>query len=192
MDLCFKTAFETHHGHYKFRVMSFGLTGAPHTFQKAMNLYPCLGNVLVFSDDILIYSQSLEDHVIHLGEVLQLLRRDQWRVNMSKCAFATREISYLGYVISSRGVSTCPDKISTVLNWPVPTGIKELRGFLGLADYYRKFVKHFGMISRPLTDLLKKNVMFVWTSGPVLALPAFSQPFYIETDACVSMGWELC
>jgi hypothetical protein len=199
---CFKTAFQTHHGHYKFRVMSFGLTGTPRTFQKAMNstlallLSKC---VLVFFDDILIYSQSLEDHVIHLGELPQLLRRDQWRVKMSKCTFATRAISYLGYVISSRGVSTYSDKISTVLNWLVPTGVKELNDFLGLVGYYRKFFKHFRMISRPLTDLLKKNVMFVWTSShdttfqtwksalvqaPILALPDFSQPIYIETDAC--------
>jgi hypothetical protein len=130
---------------------------------------------------------------------------------MSKCSFATREISYLGYIISSKGVATCPDKVSVILNWLVLAKVKELRSFLGLAGYYKKIVRHFRIISRPLTELLKKNTMFVWTSdndtafktlkqllaqAPVLDFPKFSKPFHIETDAseygvvAVLMQWR--
>lgn len=198
----FKTAFQTHFGQFEFRVMAFGLTGAPGTFQGAMNstLAPYLRKfVLVFFDDILIYSQSYEEHLVHIRLVFELLAKDQWKIKLSKCTFAQQEIKYLGHVISGAGVGTDPSKVAVVAQWPVPSNAKELRGFLGLAGYYRKFVKNFGIISRPLTELLKKNVVFVWTalhdesfqalknalcSAPVLALPDFSQPFSIETDAC--------
>jgi hypothetical protein len=197
---CFKIAFQTHVVHYEFRVMSFGLTCAPHTFQRVMNssLAPLLKKcVLVFFDDILIYSPTYEYHLVHMQQVFQLLQDQQWKVKLSKCSFAKREISYLGYVISEKGVSTSLAKVTTVANWPTQT-IKELRIFLGLAGYYRKFVQHFGIICRPLTDLLKKNIAFVWTSdhelafktikqafvqAPVLAMPNFAKPFYVEIDA---------
>jgi hypothetical protein len=110
----FKTAFQTHEGHYEFRAMSFGLTGAPHTFQRAMNatLSSLLRKiVLVFFDDILVYSSTYEQHLEHLEQVFQILDREQWRVKLSKCTFAKREILYLGYVISSNGVATCPKNI---------------------------------------------------------------------------------
>ena len=130
--------------------------------------------------------------------MFELLAKDQWKIKLSKCTFAQQEISYLGHVISAQGVSTDPAKVAVVTNWPIPVTVRELRGFLGLAGYYRKFGKHFGIICRPLTDLLKKNTVFVWTSvhedsfnalkhaictAPVLALPNFSKPFSIETDA---------
>jgi hypothetical protein len=117
---------------------------------------------------------------------------------MSKCEFAQESISYLGHVISGAGVSTDPQKVAAVVNWSVPASVKALRGFLGLAGYYRKFVRHFGIIAKPLTELLRKNTLFIWTtahqnsfdtlkqalsSSPVLALPNFSRPFSIETDA---------
>jgi hypothetical protein len=196
-----KTAFQTHHGHYEFRVMSFGLTGAPATFQGAMNktLQPLLRKcALVFFDDILVYSPTWEVHLQHIEQVLQLLLKDSWQVKLSKCTFGQQEIAYLGHVISQAGVSTDPSKVSTVVSWPVPVTCKELRGFLGLAGYYRKFVKIFGIIAKPLTSLLKKHAVFVWTdvqesafqslkqalsSAPVLALPDFHKPFAIETDA---------
>jgi hypothetical protein len=118
---------------------------------------------LVCFDDILVYSSSLDDHVQQLDQVLQLLRTEQWRVKLSKCSFATREISYLGYKISAAGVATYPDKVNVVLQLPTPSCVKELRSFLGMVGYYRKFVKHFGVIARFLTELLKKNSLFIWT-----------------------------
>jgi hypothetical protein len=152
----------------------------------------------VFFDDILVYNPTFEDHLVHLHQVFQLLQQHQWKVKLSKCAFAKREIAYLGYVISERGVATCLAKVTTVANWPTPKSVKELRSFLGLAGYYRKFIKYFGVICRPLTDLLRKNFVFVWTSdhelafqtiktalvqAPVLAMPNFDKPFYVETNA---------
>lgn len=196
-----KTAFQTHHRQFEFRVMSFGLTGAPATFQSAMNktlaslLRKC---VLVFFDDILVYSPTWELHLHHIELVLQLLSQDSWQVKLSKCSFGQQEITYLGHIVSEAGVSTDPSKVATVVSWPVPATIKALRGFLGLAGYYRKFVKNFGVLAKPLTELLRKNVVFVWTSqhdtafqalkqalssAPVLALPNFHKPFSIETDA---------
>jgi transposase InsO family protein len=154
--------------------------------------------VLVFFDDILVYSDTWDNHLIHVEWVLQLLTQDQWQVKLTKCSFAKQEISYLGHVISQAGVSTDPRKIDAVTSWPQPTSCKELRGFLGLAGYYRKFVKNFGVIAKPLTNLLKKHAVFVWTeehsiafsllktalsSAPVLALPDFARQFAIETDA---------
>lgn len=178
--------------------MPFGLTGAPGTFQEAMNstLAPLLRKfVLVFFDDILIYSRSYEQHLDHLKQVFELLRAHEWKLKMSKCAFAQRQISYLGHIISGAGVATDPDKVTAVSSWPSPSNVRDLRGFLGLAGYYRKFVRNFGLIAKPLTELLRKNTIFHWTSvhedsfqalkqtlvsAPVLALPNFSRPFCIE------------
>lgn len=148
--------------------MAFGFTGGPATFQGAMNitLAPLLRKcVVVFFDDILVYSRTYEEHLIHVELVLQLLQKDQWKVKLSKCSFAQRQIAYLGHVISENGVSTDPKKTSAISTWPTPTNVKELRSFLGLAGYYRKFVHHFGVISRPLFDLLKKHSLFIWTSA---------------------------
>lgn len=198
----FKTAFQTHLGKYEFRVMAFGLTGAPGTFQGAMNSTLAAGLrkfVIVFFDDILIYSRTLEEHVVHLHQVLLWLKADCWKLKLSKCMFAQTSIAYLGHVISASGVSTDPSKIQAIKDWPRPTSVKELRGFLGLAGYYRKFLKNFALMAKPLSDLLRKDLVFVWSSvqadafsmlkialcsTPVLALPDFSQPFHIETDAC--------
>jgi len=199
----FKTAFQTHYGHFEFRVMAFGLSEAPGSFQGAMNstLQPLLRKCVIFFDDILVYSRTYSQHIDHLRLVLSLLAKDKWFVKLSKCNFAQRQIAYLGHTISELGVSTDPAKVEAILKWPVPTNVKELRSFLGLAGYYRKFVRHFAVICEPLTDLLKKNSFFVWTqdhqtafatlqqvlcSAPVLALPNFSKVFCIETDACLN------
>lgn len=196
-----KTAFQTHLGHYEYKVMPYGLTGAPATFQATMNhiLAPLIRKcVVVFIDDILIYSKTPEERVQHVQQVFQLLREHQFKVRLTKCAFAKQQLVYLGHVISGEGVSTDPSKISVVKKWPTPSNVKELRGFLGLAGYYRRFVRNFGVIARPLTELLKKGQQFIWTpvteqafqllkealiSAPVLALPNFNLPFVIETDA---------
>ena len=183
-------------------VLSFGLTGGPNTFNFAMNdtLSPCVRKfVLLFFDDILVFSASYALHLQHLEEVLKLLLQHQWQVKLSKCACAQSQISYFGHVISGQGVATDPSKITTVQSWPVPVSAKEVRGFLGIAGYYRKFIAHYGVISKPLTNILKKGVPFHWThnehqafvllkqaltSTPVLALPDFSNKFIVETDAC--------
>jgi hypothetical protein len=153
----------------------------------------------VFFDDILIYSRTLEEHIDHLRLVFSLLAQDQWKVKFSKCRFAQQSITYLGHVVSRGGVSTDPGKVAAVQQWPPPQHIKELRSFLGLAGYYRKFVRSFAILARPLTNLLKKGALFVWTpshqqafealksslvSAPVLALPDFTKPFQLQTDAC--------
>lgn len=133
-----------------------------------------------------------------MSAVLSILQKYQWQVKASKCVFAQR-VEYLGHVISAHEVSTDDSKIQTIKNWPQPTCLKELRGFLGLTGYYRKFIKHYAIISQPLTALLKKGVIFVWTkdtenafqvlkqalmTAPVLALPDFSLQFVVDTDAC--------
>jgi hypothetical protein len=154
--------------------------------------------VLVFFDDILVYSSSFEEHVKHLELGFQWLAADNWRIKMSKCRFAQREIAYLGHVISEQGLATDPTKIQAISSWPTPANVRALCRFLGLAGYYWKFIWHFGLIARPLTDLLRKDTLFIWTSihesaflalkaalcsAPVLGIPDFSQPFHIETDA---------
>jgi hypothetical protein len=162
-------------------------------------LSPCLRKfVLVFFDDILIYSKTYEDHIGHIRCVFELLTKDQWKLKFTKCTFAQRSIAYLGHVISAAGVSTDPSKVTAISQWPSPQNAKELRSFLGLAGYYRKFVRYFGVIAKPLTGLLKKHSLFLWTAthetafstlksalcnAPVLGLLDFSKTFIVETDA---------
>lgn len=197
----YKTAFQTHHGHFEYKVMPYGLTGAPATFQFVMNhiLAPLLRKcVVVFIDDILIYSKSFEEHVQHVKMVFQLLQEHHFKVRLSKCTFAQQQLHYLGHVLSAKGVFTDPSKVADVQKWARPTTVKDVRSFLGLAGYYRRFVRNFGVLAKPLTDLLKKgchlcgqnllNRLFNYLkqsliSAPVLALPDFNKPFVIETVA---------
>ncbi|GJR70323.1 hypothetical protein Tco_0016388 [Tanacetum coccineum] len=195
-----KTAFRTHSGHYEFKVMPFGLTNAPSTFQAVMNelFRPYLRRfILVFLDDILIYSSNMEQHMYHLEQVLKLLRDNQFFAKFSKCCFGQQKVVFLGHVITSEGVQVEQEKISSVQSWPIPTTVKEVRGFLGLTGYYRRFVKNYGLIARPLTALTKKDG-FLWSeealkafnklkqallSTPILRLPDFSKNFVVECDA---------
>jgi hypothetical protein len=160
----FKTTFQTHLGQYEFKVMAFGLIGAPGTFQGTMNttLAPNLRCfVIVFFNDILIYSRTLEDHLEHLALVFSWLHADQWKVKLSKCTFAQRSIAYLGHIVSEAGVVTDLAKVKAITDWPAPTTVWALRGFLGLAGYYQKFVRNFGIMARPLNNLLKKDSIFI-------------------------------
>ncbi|KAK1644564.1 hypothetical protein QYE76_062369 [Lolium multiflorum] len=195
-----KTAFRTHHGHFEFVVMPFGLTNAPATFQALMNdvLRPYLRRfVLVFFDDILIYSASWAEHLQHIAIVFNELRAHRLHLKRSKCSFATTSVAYLGHVISADGVAMDADKVAAVAAWPTPRSPRALRGFLGLAGYYRKFIREFGLIASPLTRLLRRDA-FAWddeataafealkvdlTTGPVLQMPDFDKPFIVDCDA---------
>jgi hypothetical protein len=194
------TAFRTHDGLYEFLVMPFGLCNAPATFQALMNdvLRPFLRRfVLVFFDDILIYSKSWGEHLRHIRTVLEELQHHQLFLKRTKCAFGAASVGYLGHIISEAGVAMDPAKVQAIRDWPTPRSARAVRGFLGLASYYRKFVHHYGTVSAPLTTLLKKDG-FSWsekaaatfaalkdvvTSAPVLAMPDFSKPFVVECDA---------
>lgn len=195
-----KIAFRTHNGHYEYLGMPFGLSNAPSTFQAIMNsiFRPYLHKfVLVFFDDILIYSPNWNMHLEHVKHAFGGLRQHKFFVKLSKYAFGQQELEYLGHIVTPQGVKVDQTKIKVMLNWPRPTNISKLWGFLGLKGYYRKFVRDYGNIARPLTNLLKKGP-FAWTeeaetafqvlkqamtSTPTLAMPNFHEPFVIETDA---------
>lgn len=196
----YKTAFKTHNGHYEYVVMPFGLCNAPSTFQSIMNeiFRPFLRKfVLVFFDDILIYSPNWHTHLDHVRKVFEILRHQQFFIKLSKCAFGQKEIEYMGYIVTTDAVKVDHNKIQAMLAWPAPTCISELRGFLGLTGYYRKFVHNYGVIAQPLTQLLSKG-KYLWatevelsfnqlkkamTSTPTLAMPNFEEAFTIESDA---------
>ena len=161
-----KTVFQTKYGHYEFLFMSFRLTNAPAAFMSLMNgiFKPYLDLfVIVFSDDILIYSKSRKEHEEHLRIVLEVLREKKLYAKFSKCEFWLDSVSFLGHVVSKDGVMVDPSKIEVVQSWVRPTNVTEVRSFVGLASYYRRFVKGFSYISSQLTNLTKQNVPFVWS-----------------------------
>ncbi|KAK1602077.1 hypothetical protein QYE76_017120 [Lolium multiflorum] len=196
-----KTAFKTKLGLYEWLVMPFGLSNAPSTFMRLMNhiLRPLIGkSVVVYFDDILIYSKNLEDHVQHVREVLCILRHEKLYANLPKCTFAQNKLVFLGFVVSANGIEVDSSKVEAIHNWPTPTNVGQVRSFHGLAGFYRRFVKDFSTIACPLNELTKKNVPFVWgkaqqkafdelkkrlTEAPLLALPDFAKTFEIECDA---------
>jgi hypothetical protein len=196
-----KTAFSTRYGLYEFLVMSFGLTNAPAYFMYLMNsvfMTELDKFVMVFIDDILIYSKNAEEHAKHLRIVLQCLREHKLYAKFSKCEFWLDSVKFLGHTISSEGISVDPSKVQEVMDWQPPKSAHQIRSFLGLAGYYRRFIPDFSRIAKPITELLKKGVKFVWsescdkafqklrehlTSAPVLAQPDNSKPYEVYCHA---------
>jgi transposase InsO family protein len=198
---CAKTAFVTPLGLYEFKVLPFGLANAPAIFQQAMHhiFDDKIGKfVLVYLDDILVYSRNPEDHLQHLREVLEILRQQQLYCRLHKCHFNRTEISYLGHLVSQEGIRPDPEGIEKVKNWPVPQCVKHIQQFLGLANYFRKFIQGYSKMATPLTNLTKKDVKWDWTAkcqeafehikeclttAPLLKMPDPSRPFEVVADA---------
>ncbi|GKA19246.1 putative reverse transcriptase domain-containing protein [Tanacetum coccineum] len=192
-----KTAFRTRYGHYEFRVMPFGLTNAPAVFMDLMNRVckPYLDKfVIVFIDDILIYSHNEKEHEEHLKTILELLKKEELYAKFSKCEFWINTVKFLGHVIDSSGIHVDPAKIEAVKNWASPTTPSEIHQFLGLAGYYRRFIEGFSKIAKPMTELTQKNQKFDWgeeqeeafrllkqklCAAPILALPKGNDDFVV-------------
>jgi hypothetical protein len=191
----------TRYGHFEFKVLAFGLTNAPATFQGLMNdvFRPYLDAfVNVYIDDILVFSKTLAEHLTHLRTVLERLREHKLYGKLSKCSFLQKEMEFLGHVISGQGIQVDPKKTRAIEEWIQPKMVTELRSFLGLANYYRKFVKDYAKITGPLTMLLRKDSKMDWqeaqelafqtlkkalVTAPVLRSPNFKLPFLVTTDA---------
>ena len=211
-DIKEKTAFSTPNGHFEFNVMPFGLTNAPATFQRLME---CIlagltsHECLIYLDDIIVFSRSFPEHLTRLRKVLLRLQEAGLTLKPSKCQFAKREVQYLGHIVNAAGVKPNPAKTDAVASYPAPTTVKELRQFLGLANYYRRFVKNYSQIAEPLHQLIRKTSKgLYWTtacqnafdelkhhlvSPPILTYPDFSQEFILHTDASgIALGAVLC
>ena len=196
-----KTAFRTRYGHYECLVMPFGLTNAPATFMDLMNrvFRPYLDQfVVVFIDDRLVYSRDEQEHEQHLKIVLQTLREKKLYAKLNKCDFWLKEVSSLGHIVSAEGIRVDPAKIEVMVNWKPPRSVTEVSSFLGLAGYYRRFVKGFSIIASPLTQFLRKGVKFEWTNkcqdsfeqlkeilveAPVLTQPTSGKEYTLYSDA---------
>jgi predicted aspartyl protease len=197
-----KTAFNTPFGHFEYTVTPFGLANAPSMFSKLMQdiLRPVLGTfATIYMDDCLCFSRTAEEHEEHLAQVLQLLRDHDLYANAKKCTLFTHRIKYLGHIIDQNGISVDPAKTAKLKDWPAPTTLKELQSFLGLCNYFRRFVPSYSDVARPLTRLTGKNAFHqpltepetkafeslkaALVSPPVLAIPSFDKPFEVYTDA---------
>ena len=197
-----KTAFCTQEGLFEFNVMPFGLCNAPATFQCLMD---CIlaglqwSSCLVYIDDIIIVGRSFEEHLHHLQQVFDRLKSAGLKIHPSECHFLHKKVNFLGHIVSTEGVSPDPSKTSIVKEWPTPKSVKEVQQFLGLANYYRRFIKNFAMIAKPLHQATEKQAHFKWTehcaqafnqlkdnltSTPILAMPDWTKPFILDTDAC--------
>ena len=196
-----KTAFITPQGLYEYRVMPFGLCNAPSAFQRHMNMmFSHLPYAVVYLDDILVFSKSQTEHQGHLRTVLSILKENHFYAKLSKCSFYQTSTKFLGFVVDKDGIRMDPDKVSAVVNWPLPTSASELSSFLGLSNHYKRFLHDYSRKIAALSELTHNNrpynlkdnpealQAFEWlkkaiTTAPVLAAPNFEAPFYVITDA---------
>ena len=196
-----KTAFVTHNGLYQFRTLPFGLTNAAMSFQMVTSKVLqglTWKNVLCYIDDILVFSSTLDEHFVHLQEVFDRLTQATLRLKPEKCTFVAKRVKYLGHVITKDGIEVDEGKTAAVSNFPRPKNVHDVRSFLGLCNYYRRFIRRYGDITTPLSKLLLKDIKFEWTdtcenafnslkteltSTPVLAYPNMNKPFILSTDA---------
>ena len=203
-----KTTCKTRYGHYKLVVVPFGLTNAPATFMCLMNsvFSRYLENfVLVFLDDILIYSKNQEEHEDHLILELQLLREHELYEKLSKCDFYKDRIHYLGHIISDEGIFVDPEKIEAIMNWTTPRNVTDVRYFMGLIGYYRRFIKGFSRVAHTITSLQKKGIKFEWKprceerfqqlknllrSAPVLKVADPRKDYFMYVPMHVDKGLE--
>ena len=195
------TAFNTSQGHYQYCRMPFGLKSSPVTFVRLIdNVFRgLLGKaVIAYIDDLIILGKTMEEHFQNLELVLERLQEANLKLKLSKCSFLKREVSYLGHKISKKGVEVTQEKVESIINFPTPTNKKQVKSFLGLSGFYRMFISNFAQIASPMTDLLKKDSLFLWgdsqekafqalkqalITSPVLILPDFTKEFYLATDA---------
>lgn len=204
-----KTAFSTSSGHYHFNVMPFGLCNAPATQQESMKrTFKGLEKVDVLLDDVIVHGVSISELLIRLRQVFILMRKKNLKLKMKKCKFMQTSVLYLGWIISGRGKSVDPEKTRVIDQYPIPTNVVELRTFLGMSSFMRKFVNHYAHLAKPLYELTKKNVVWNWTdecqmsfegikrelvNPPILACPDVDLPYQLYTDASGNgMGATLC
>jgi hypothetical protein len=195
-----KTTLVTKSGLFEWIVMPFGLKNATSTFARTMTeVFKDLGNsfLKIFVDDLNVQSEEWQDHLQHLEVVLSRLREVNLKLNPSKCCFAARSVIFLGHVVSMEGTRPDPSKIDAVQGFPAPTTVVNVRSFLGLIGYYRKFIKGYSKLVGPLFELTKKDVVFVWNQdcqrafdalkkaligAPILVRPNFKEPFFLDVD----------
>jgi hypothetical protein len=196
-----KTTFTTRYGLYEFVVVPFGLTNSPAYFMNLLNkvfMEELVRFVMVFIDDILIYSEIAEEHEEHLRIMLERLRQQKLYAKFSKCEFWMEKVVFLGHVLSAEGITVDPSKVESFTKWEQPLNVIDVRSFLGIAEYYRRFIENFSKIAKPMTELLKNNTKFEWseacersfqelkrrlTTAPVLTLPNIKKDFVVYCDA---------
>lgn len=195
------TSFQTSNRKFRFKRMPFGLKGSPITWQRTINLILdelLHKNIMAYMDDIIVYNKTLHDHIENLRKLLQRLRKYNLKLKVEKTKFLCKQVKYLSHIISEEGIKTDPEKVSCIQNFVRPTSVVEIQRYLGTCNYYRKYIKDYSKITKPLTNLCKKDVPFVWSqsceeafqklknsliTAPVLIFPDFKETFYVTTDA---------